>query len=300
MRPLVFAALIALAFVPLEHVFQARPSTRRTFAADAGFATFGAILTQVGLAFGAGIVLRELELFAPDRSPFGHAHPGVGLAASLVLFEFGGYVYHRLAHRVPWLWRFHEVHHSSESLDFLAGFRQHPVEIVLMTLAQNAPLVLLGIPIGVHATLLVLLKVNTIFVHSNLDVRIGALRYVLATPRFHHRHHARDGASRNFASMLPLFDHLFGTASDEAADRFGLCEPMPTSFAGLLARPFRRRSDPAFEMPTPRTWLRRVHVRGRITPNRPSRVPRSPMRSAARGRPRRRRSGDRRRTSPRP
>ena len=84
-----------------------------------------------------------------------------------------------------------------------------------MTLAQNAPLVLLGVPLGAHATVLVALKLATVFVHSNVRVPVGPLRFVVATPRFHHRHHQRGGAVANFASFLPLIDVLFGSYSDE-------------------------------------------------------------------------------------
>ena len=104
-------------------------------------------------------------------------------AVGLLLFELAGYAYHRLAHAVPALWRLHELHHSSETMDWLASFRQHPLEILLMTLAQNAPLVLLGVPLGAHATVLVGLKLATVFVHSNVRVPLGPLRFIVATPR---------------------------------------------------------------------------------------------------------------------
>ena len=125
-------------------------------------------------------------------------------------------------------------------MDWLASFRQHPLEIILVTLAQNAPLVLLGVPLGAHAAVLVALKLATVFVHSNVRVPIGPLRFVVATPRFHHRHHQRDGAVANFASFLPLLDVLFGSYSDETTDAFGVDRKLPDSFVGLLLAPFRR------------------------------------------------------------
>jgi sterol desaturase/sphingolipid hydroxylase (fatty acid hydroxylase superfamily) len=110
-----------------------------------------------------------------------------------------------------------------------------------VTLAQNAPLVLLGVPLGAHAAVLVALKIATVFVHSNLRVPIGPLRFVVATPRFHHRHHQRDGAATNFASFLPIVDLLFGSYRDERADAFGIDRKLPDSFLGLLLTPIRRR-----------------------------------------------------------
>jgi sterol desaturase/sphingolipid hydroxylase (fatty acid hydroxylase superfamily) len=164
------------------------------------------------------------------------------------VFELVGYAYHRLAHAVPWLWRLHEVHHSSERTDWLASFRQHPLEILLMTLAQNAPLVLLGLPLGSHALVLLALRLNTVFVHADLPVPRGWWSEVVATPAFHHRHHQREGAARNFAAAFPWLDRLFGTHDAAPAGPVGLSTPMPRSFLGLLAVPFVRR-PPALATP---------------------------------------------------
>jgi len=245
-RPLLFVALAALAFLPLEHVAAAHPPRRRRFATDLAFATAGQMLVRLGLLVIAAWVLARLDGAALDRPLLA----GIGdrrarfvadVLVGLLLFELGGYAYHRLAHAVPALWRLHEIHHSSETMDWLASFRQHPIEILLATLAQNAPLVLLGVPLPAHATVLVALKLGTVFVHSNVRVPIGPLRFLFATPRFHHRHHQRGGPVANFAAFLPLIDVLCGSYSDAASDRFGVDRPLPDSFFGLLLAPLRRR-----------------------------------------------------------
>ena len=244
-RPLLFVALAALAFLPLEHIAAAHAQRRRRFATDLAFATAGQVLVRVGLVFAAGLVLARLDAIGVDRPLLAdigdrRVRFAAEVAVGLLLFELGGYAYHRLAHAVPALWRLHEVHHSSETMDWLASFRQHPVEIVLITLAQNAPLVLLGVPLGAHAAVLVALKLATVFVHSNVRVPVGPLRFVIATPRFHHRHHQRDGAVANFSSFLPFLDLLFGSYSDQTTDSFGVDRKLPESFVGLLLAPFRR------------------------------------------------------------
>jgi sterol desaturase/sphingolipid hydroxylase (fatty acid hydroxylase superfamily) len=243
-RPLAFVALAALAFVPLEHVAAARPSRRRWFGADVAFATVGQIAVSAGLVLAVGVALAALDGLAVDRPLCARVadrrvRAVLEVAVGLVLFELGGYGYHRLAHRVPLLWRLHEVHHSSRQMDWLASFRQHPVETLLQTLAQNAPLVLLGVPLGAHAAVLAVLKLNTVFVHANVRVPAGPWELVFATPRFHHRHHQRAGAARNFSSLFPFVDRLFGTFSAETATAFGVPAATPETFAGLLARPFR-------------------------------------------------------------
>jgi sterol desaturase/sphingolipid hydroxylase (fatty acid hydroxylase superfamily) len=245
-RPLLFVALAALAFLPLEHVAAAHPLRRRRFATDLAFATVGQVLVRLGLVMITGWVLARLDGAALDRPLLA----GIGdrrarfvadVLVGLLLFELGGYAYHRLAHAVPALWRLHEIHHSSETMDWLASFRQHPIEILLVTLAQNVPLVLLGVPLAAHATLLVALKLATVFVHSNVRVPLRPLRFLVATPRFHHRHHQRGGPIANFASFLPLIDLLCGSYSDAASHRFGVDRRLPDSFLGLLLAPLRRR-----------------------------------------------------------
>jgi hypothetical protein len=160
------------------------------------------------------------------------------LLVGLVLFELCGYAYHRAAHGVPALWRLHAVHHSAPQMHWLAAYRQHPVEIVVMTTVQNLPLVLLGMPIGAHALVIVLLMLNSVFVHSNLRIDHPWLRCLIATPRFHHRHHDRDAQPANFAALLPILDRVFGSYAGERAARFGVSDPHPAGFWALLVWPF--------------------------------------------------------------
>jgi len=178
------------------------------------------VLAELGIAIGVGSCLAYLEVIAFEPTMFDtissrNLRVVSELFVGLFVFELAGYAYHRVAHRLPLLWRLHRVHHSSTHMDALASFRQHPLEIVLLTLAQNAPLVLLGISLGSHTTLLLLLRLNTVFVHANLRTPRGPHRLLFATPEFHHRHHAADGENANFASLLPAIDWVFGTHYNE-------------------------------------------------------------------------------------
>ncbi len=244
-RLLAFTALAGLAFMPLEWLYGERRSSRRGRLTDLGFATVGEWLTAMGIAVLVGGVLTTLDGLAREESLWGSLDDRtlrrtLDVVVGLLIFEVMSYAYHRAAHRVPALWRLHQVHHSAESMDWLASFRQHPLEIVLMTLVQNAPLVLLGIPLGAHVTVLLLLRLNTVFVHANLKIPVGPWSLLLATPRFHHRHHQRDGAVRNYASLFPWIDRVFGTHDDGEAGPVGLPTATPRGFLGLLAFPFTR------------------------------------------------------------
>lgn len=232
--PLLFALFVGMVFAPLEALQPLRASTRRSWTTDVGFATVGGVLAHVlltGLALG---------LSALAGGPLGNLPTWVSLPVGLVLFETMGYLAHRFVHATPTLARFHDVHHSSEDLDWLASFRQHPLEIAGMALVQNLPLVLLGLPVAAHGAVVVLLRVHAVFVHANLFAPVWMAPFV-GTPRFHHRHHARDRTPANYAAVFPWLDRVFGTYAGDSSSSFGLPTPLGTGFVRLLITPFTRR-----------------------------------------------------------
>ena len=122
-------------------------------------------------------------------------------------------VLHRVYHNVPLLWRFHAVHHSSRSMDWLAGSRVHIVEIVLTRSAVLLPLVVLGFSQPAVNAYVILVGIQAVLAHANMKTNFGWLEYLLVTPRYHHWHHARhaDYVDVNYAIHLPLVDMLMGT-----------------------------------------------------------------------------------------
>lgn len=161
------------------------------------------------------------------------------LAADLVQ-----YWAHRAYHEVPFLWRFHSVHHSAKSMDWLAGSRQHILELILTRILVLAPIFLLGFPQRVIDLYVVIVGFQAVFNHANVSVRLGPLRYVIVTPNFHHWHHSRDteAIDRNYAAHFAFLDYLFGTAV--TADRkwprrYGVVgDYVPLGFLRQQAFPF--------------------------------------------------------------
>jgi lathosterol oxidase len=156
---------------------------------------------------------------------------------------------HRIYHRLPWLWRFHAVHHSSRHMDWLAGSRVHFVEVLLTRSAVLLPLVLLGFSPAAVNGYVILVGLQAVLVHANLRLDFGWLEYVLVTPRYHHWHHAREPAyvDVNYAIHLPLVDMLMGTFKRPPAGtwpgEYGVLK-LETVPRGLLAQalmPLRRR-----------------------------------------------------------
>jgi sterol desaturase/sphingolipid hydroxylase (fatty acid hydroxylase superfamily) len=154
------------------------------------------------------------------------------LAAAFILFDIWMYWWHRINHIVPFLWRFHRVHHSDPRMDVTTALRFHPGEIVLSTAARLAVVNLIGMELW-HLALYELIATPVIlFHHSNINLprRVdNALRWLIVTPWMHWVHHSRLRAEThsNYASVLSVWDRVFGSYQfredpDEIA--FGLDE----------------------------------------------------------------------------
>ncbi len=143
---------------------------------------------------------------------------------TLLCLEFVGYWLHRASHAVPVLWRIHAVHHSDVEMDATTSLRHHPLEHVLSALVfvpilialGSAPLVLLGYNV-LHAAVSAL-------THGNYSLGQSAdqvLRFFIVTPDFHRVHHSSEQryTNSNYASILPMFDYLFRTATKCTAEQ---------------------------------------------------------------------------------
>ncbi|HJH21077.1 MULTISPECIES: sterol desaturase family protein [Pseudomonas] len=166
------------------------------------------------------------------------------VAAVLDLSLYG---MHRVSHHVPWLWRFHMIHHSAERLYWMNGQRRHPLHAALMAGPGLVVLFASGAPSVVVATWFGILTVHLAFQHSNLDYRVGWLRYVLGVAEIHRWHHKRDfeDAQVNFGEFLMVWDRIFGTFYDSTGTlgdaNVGLRErDYPKGYLGQLAEPFGR------------------------------------------------------------
>jgi lathosterol oxidase len=156
------------------------------------------------------------------------------------------YWVHRTFHEVPALWKFHAVHHSSEHMDWLAGSRSHFIEILIDRSLVMVPLYLLGADRAALDAYVLFAAVQAVFVHANVRLPFGPLKYVLTTPQFHHWHHSSDrpAIDTNYAVHLPVFDYLFGTfhmPEQHWPVAYGTTKPLPRSFLGQLAYPLRLR-----------------------------------------------------------
>jgi sterol desaturase/sphingolipid hydroxylase (fatty acid hydroxylase superfamily) len=237
--------LLVVVFVPLERAFPARPEQRVLRPGLAVDAVFFAGQYLVWSAVSVAI-LAESQRRLARWGMTGLAPRTLPVLAACVLAVVLGdvlvYWFHRACHAWTPLWRIHAVHHSTEHLDFLAAHREHPLDGILTQLCQNLPAFLLGVPLGALAALAVLRGMWAIFVHSNVRLPLGPLRWVLGAPELHHWHHARVPRTRhNFANLAPWIDLLFGTHHcPDGPERYplGLDEPWPKGYLAQLVRPF--------------------------------------------------------------
>ena len=249
--------VLALIFVPMERVFARLPSQpifRPGWQTDLAHFAVSHLLVQVTVL----LTLAPAALFfawavRPALQQAVQSQPLALQAVEIVVVaDLAEYVVHRAFHQVPWLWRFHKIHHSAVALDWLAASRLHLVDIIVTRGLSFVPLYVLGFsPPALYAYLL-FVSFHAVFIHANVRFRFRAIEWLVVTPRFHHWHHAAapEAVDRNFAVHLPWIDRLFGTCyfpEGRWPAAYGLGDgPVPDSWAGQLLWPFRRaRVEPA-------------------------------------------------------
>lgn len=139
-----------------------------------------------------------------------------GLIVALVIFDAWMYGWHRANHRIPFLWRFHRMHHSETDLDATTAVRFHAGEIVISTALRLGVLALLGVGLRMVLIYEMVLAPVIQFHHSNVRIPSWAdraLRAVIVSPNMHRVHHSelRREHDGNYASIFSFWDRLFGS-----------------------------------------------------------------------------------------
>ncbi len=153
-------------------------------------------------------LLNELRLLAD-----------VPIWAQLVFFvlshDFYIYWFHRWQHENKYLWRLHEAHHSTKDVDWLSGSRSHSLEILINQTIEFAPIVLLGAAPEVAIYKGLISAIWGMFIHSNIDVRLGKVQFIINGPEMHRWHHSDDEGKEyqnNYATKFAIWDWIFRTA----------------------------------------------------------------------------------------
>ena len=173
-----------------------------------------------------------------------------GLLFDLLLLDFLIYWWHRANHELPFLWRFHEVHHRDQFLDATSAVRFHFGEVLLSATARAVIIWLLGFPLASVLLFETLVLMAAIFHHSNLRLPPAmerALAKVIITPSIHwvHHHAVRRDTDSNYGTVLVLWDRLFrsrNTRSRRLDMPIGVEKRSELPLQRLLLQPFRRTS----------------------------------------------------------
>jgi sterol desaturase/sphingolipid hydroxylase (fatty acid hydroxylase superfamily) len=145
--------------------------------------------------------------------------------AFYVIADFAFYWTHRLLH-TKWLWPFHAIHHSQREMTYLTTARFHVFDVALFTVVTLIPANIIGWPAASIAAVSVILAVQEKVQHAAVEWDYGPLYWLVVSPRYHRIHHGADERHfhRNYSRMLPLWDHIFGTAhaTDERIEEVGV------------------------------------------------------------------------------
>jgi sterol desaturase/sphingolipid hydroxylase (fatty acid hydroxylase superfamily) len=238
------AGIVAVALVTMFVLERLFPMTLVRNSVERLFKNF--MLAGINFILGPLVVL-PLTAFAAQHV-LGLRPAWWNMALDLLVLDLWIYAWHRLNHVVPFLWRFHEVHHLDEALDTSTGLRFHFGEVALSACVRAVLIWLLSIPLSSVVIFESLIVVTALFQHSNIKLPAGVeklLSYFLVTPSIHwvHHHALRRDIDSNYATMLSVWDLVFGSRSPNPREVdmvIGVEGRHDLSLVWLVLRPFWR------------------------------------------------------------
>ena len=124
-------------------------------------------------------------------------------------------------------------------MDWMAAYREHPLDNLYTRAIENLPLIILGFPAETIAGFIVFRGVWGMFIHSNVRMQLGPLKYLLGSSHLHHWHHSIDEPDCNYANLMPVLDVVFGTYHDpkDVPNGYGIEEDIPHGYWAQIVRP---------------------------------------------------------------
>jgi sterol desaturase/sphingolipid hydroxylase (fatty acid hydroxylase superfamily) len=243
--------IYSAAYIPLERLFALhpeQPTFRREWTTDLTYFFLNSLMVQI-----VGLLTMKPAMLFFD---WARIDAVVAFLSGLPVFvqallcvltaDLTQYWVHRAFHQIPFLWQFHAVHHSTEVMDWLAGSRLHIADAVVTRSLTYIPLFLLGFSETAIAVYVVVVVIQATFIHANVRWQFPGIQRWVATPGFHHWHHAAEpqAVDKNFAVHSPIWDWLFGTyyLPGRWPERYGLCGPrdVPSGWFRQFLYPFLR------------------------------------------------------------
>jgi lathosterol oxidase len=243
--------VMTLVFVPIERLWPLHPE-QKTFRPEWSTDAFYFVATHLPAQLTTFVILLPATMASEWLAipallqTVGSLPFFVQFPLAIVVADLAQYATHRAFHEIPFLWRFHAIHHSIKTMDWIAGSRSHFVDILVTRGLILIPMTLLGFSQSVLAGYLVFVAFHATFSHTDFRPRPIWLEPYLVTVRYHHWHHAAhpDAADVNFAIHFPFIDRLFGTyhlPKDAWPERYGLLgTSVPSGFFRQFVAPFAR------------------------------------------------------------
>jgi sterol desaturase/sphingolipid hydroxylase (fatty acid hydroxylase superfamily) len=205
-------------------------------------ALFGATLRVAAVALAAWVAARTGGGIWPTGAPL-----LLQLALAIWLAELGHWIFHRISHEQPLVWRLHAPHHSAPRLYWLNATRFHVLDLFCLVAFQTIPLIALGIGREGFLAYATFQAMYGQLQHANVDVRTGWLDFVFSTPGLHRWHHSTDTreGNANYGAILVFWDLVFGTLfrprerSFDGAVGIAALPRFPSSWLGQQLAPFR-------------------------------------------------------------
>lgn len=248
---LFFVLWCAEAWIPFWHEAKSSPPRLRHAGRNLTVTVVNVVL--VGLLFSSATAF---SVSWAESAGFGllrwmRLPAGVSMVAALILMDAWMYAWHRMNHVVPFLWRFHRMHHSDPAMDVTTATRFHPGEMVFSSILRLAVIPLLGMSLWQVVIYELIFLPAIQWTHCGVRVAEWfdrASRVVFVSPRMHRVHHSRyqPETDSNYASILSVWDRLGGTfrlRDDPSTIELGLegfDDPRTQTLLGLLKTPLGR------------------------------------------------------------
>jgi len=175
-----------------------------------------------------------------------------GALLTLIILDFVIYGQHVVSHKIPLIWKLHQVHHTDLVYDTTTGVRFHPLEIFFSLIVKMITVFIIGADPVAVIIFEVILNICAVFNHGNVKIPLAVeeqLRKILVTPDMHRVHHSiyRDETDSNYGFSISIWDRLCGTYTDQPRDghlkmEIGLPyarEAEEGKFQNILMLPFR-------------------------------------------------------------
>jgi len=127
----------------------------------------------------------------------------------------------------------------------MAGSRNHVIQMFVDRCLAMVPLYLLGASKEALDIYVSIAAFQAVYVHSNVNIPVGPLKYIFCTPQYHHWHHSSEtpAIDTNYAVHLPLYDMIFGTYHMPGKlwpAHYGTVNRLPRTFLKQLMYPFKK------------------------------------------------------------